>query len=484
MAFDYKFENKKVAALGFGVEGESAVDFLLKQKANITVFDEKKEEDFDTEKLKKYKTAGVEFIFGPFGDLVSFDVIVRSPGVNPNIKSLKEARREGILVVTGIDIFLNISPAYSIGVTGTKGKGTTSTLIYEMLKKAKSEVFLGGNIGTPPLSFLDELTPRSTVVLELSSFQLFDVTKSPNIAVVLMVTSEHMDFHASEEEYAMAKANILKFQKPGDGSTHSTSSGQVGSPLSYAVINVDYENSRHMKEAAHVAVFEVSRKQTVALGTYIEGSSLIFVGQNGKKEKIINTGDVFIPGGHNLENIGAAVAVAKIMGISNESITEVLKTFKGLKYRLQFVREVNGVRYYNDSFGTTPESTIAAIRAFKNPKIIILGGSSKGSDFSKLAKVISEEPTIKTIIGIGIEWPRIKEALRVAGVTSPEIIEDCTSMGVIVETAKSEAQAGDVVILSPACASFDMFKNYKDRGNQFEEAVLQIATSDLPIATS
>ncbi|MDP3956424.1 MAG: UDP-N-acetylmuramoyl-L-alanine--D-glutamate ligase [bacterium] len=493
MTFDYKFENKKIAALGFAVEGESAVDFLLRQKADITVFDEKKEEDFEAEKLQKYKTVGVKFVFGPFGDLTSFDVIVRSPGVNPNIKSLEEARQKGIPVVTGIDIFLNISPAYVIGVTGTKGKGTTSTLIYEMLKKEKSEIYLGGNIGTPPLSFLDILTPQSTVVLELSSFQLFDVTKSPNIAVVLMVTSEHMDFHASEEEYAAAKGNILKFQKPGDGSAprQSTSavsgsteltveasvpngSGQAGSPHSYAVINVDYENSRRMREAACVPVFEVSRKQTVSMGAYIKDGALIFVSQDGKKEKIINTGDVFIPGKHNLENIGAAVTVAKILGISNESITEVLKTFKGLKYRLQFVRDVNGVRYYNDSCGTRPESTIAAIRAFRNQKIIILGGSSKGSDFSELAKIISEEKTIKTIIGIGVEWPRIKEALRGAGVTQPEIIENCTSMGVIVETAASEARAGDVVILSPACASFDMFKDYKDRGNQFEEAVLKI----------
>lgn len=458
MAFDYKFENIKVAALGFAVEGESVVDFLLKQKADITVFDEKKEEDFEAEKLQKYRTAGVQFVFGPFGDLTSFDAIVRTPGVNPSIKSLEEARQKGIPVMTGIDIFLNISPAYSIGVTGTKGKGTTSTLIYDMLKKEKSEVFLGGNIGIPPLSFLDALTPKSTVVLELSSFQLFDVTKSPNITVVLMVTSEHMDFHASEEEYALAKANILKFQKSGD----------------FAVINIDYRNSRRMKEMARVPVFEVSKKDVVPLGTYIKDGAVIFVGEDGKKEKIINAGEIFIPGEHNLENVGAAVAVAKILGISNKSITEVLKTFKGLKYRLQFVREVNGVRYYNDSFGTTPESTIAAIRAFKNPKIIILGGSSKESDFSELAKVISEEKNIKTIIGIGIEWPRIKEALRVAGVSKPEIIEGCTSMRVIVETAASGVEVGDVVILSPACASFDMFKNYKDRGNQFEEAVLKL----------
>lgn len=458
MAFDYKFEGKKVATLGFGVEGESTVDFLLKQKATTSVFDEKKEEDFEAEKLQKYRTAGVKFIFGPFGNLTSFDVVVRSPGVNPRVKSIKDAKDKNIPVTTGIDIFLNLSPAYVIGVTGTKGKGTTSTLIYEMLKKEKSEVFLGGNIGTPPLLFLDKLTPQSTVILELSSFQLFDVTKSPNIAVVLMVTSEHMDFHASETEYASAKANILKFQKAGDA----------------AVINADYENSRHIGETACAPVYWFSRQKTVSPGAYVENGAVFFENSGSRKEKIIETSEIFIPGGHNLENVCAAVAVAKIMGISNNSIAEVLRTFKGLKYRLQFVREVGGVRYYNDSFSTTPESAMAAVKAFQSAKILILGGSSKNSDFSELAKVISEDKMIKAIIGIGAEWPRIKEALRAAGAANFEIIEGCSSMGVIVETAASEAQTGDVVILSPACASFDMFKDYKDRGNQFEEAVLNL----------
>lgn len=472
MLFDYKFTGKKIAVLGFGVEGEAVVDFLSDKKCEIFVFDEKEERDFDAGKLQKYKEAGAQFVFGLFGDLTSFDAIIRSPGVNPNVAVLQSARQKNIPITTGIDIFLNIAPCQIIGVTGTKGKGTTSTLIYEMLKKSrrervgtpteaseeKSEIFLGGNIGTPPLSFLDQLTSQSMVVLELSSFQLFDVTKSPNIAVVLMVTSEHMDFHASEEEYALAKANILKFQKAGD----------------MAVINADYENSRRIGKAARAPVYWFSRQKTISPGAYVENGAVFFEDTGGTKEKIIETNEIFIPGGHNLENVCAAVAAAKITGISNGLIAEVLRTFKGLKYRLQFMREVGGVRYYNDSFSTTPESAMAAVKAFQAPKILILGGSSKNSDFSELAKVISEDKMIKAIIGIGAEWPRIKETLRAAGATNFEIIEGCSSMGVIVETAASEAQAGDVVILSPACASFDMFEDYKDRGNQFEEAVLNL----------
>src|SRR3989344_3609012 len=462
MTFYYKFKNKKVAVLGLGVEGEATVDFLLEEKAVVFVFEEKKEDDFNPAKLRKYKKTGVQFIFGPFGDLTSFDMIVRSPGVNPSIVNLEKARQKGIPVTTGIDIFLNITPGVTLGITGTKGKGTTSTLIYEMLKREKNEVFLGGNIGTPPLSFLKKLTPLSTVVLELSSFQLFDVNKRPNIAVVLMVTSEHMDFHASEEEYTLAKANILKFQKLGDA----------------AVINADYENSKRIGEIARVPVYWLSRKKRVSQGTYVENGAVFFVGLDGKKEKIIEASEIFIPGEHNLENVCAAVAAAKIAGISNASITNVLKIFKGLKYRLQFIREVKGVRYYNDSFGTTPESAIAAIRAFMGPKILILGGSNKNSDFKELARTISEDKMIRAIIGIGVEWPKIKqeikEALRLTGVLQPKIIEGCNSMQTIVVAAAKLAHTGNVVILSPACASFGMFKDYKDRGNQFDEAVLKL----------
>lgn len=456
--FDYKFAGNKVAVLGFGVEGESAIEFLLKEGAVVSVFDEKNEAEFDAVKVEAIKKMGVTFSFGSLGDLTRFDVVVRSPGIRLDKQSITLAKEKGALVTTIIDIFLHLSPAYTIGVTGTKGKGTTATLIYEMLKKEKKELFLGGNIGTPPLSFLDKLTSKSLVVLELSSFQLFDVTKSPNIAVVLMVTSEHMDFHASNEEYTSAKANIVKFQSGEDA----------------AIINVDYENSRGIGKLALARVFEISRERAVPRGTYIENGEVIFRGEQGKEERIIKTSEISLPGEHNLENVSAAVTVAKILNISTEAIAEVLKIFKGLKYRLQFVAKIQGVSYFNDSFSTTPESAIAAIKAFKNPEIIILGGSQKNSDFSELAEIVASATNIKAIIGIGVEWSRIKKALVTAGVTPAKFIDGGNSMTLIVAEVAKLAEAGDVVVLTPACASFDMFKNYKERGDKFDEAVLEL----------
>jgi UDP-N-acetylmuramoylalanine--D-glutamate ligase len=253
----------------------------------------------------------------------------------------------------------------------------------------------------------------------------------------------------------MAKANILKFQRPSD----------------FAVINVDYENSLRIGKEARAQVFSISRKKRVSPGAYIEDGGVFFEDMRGKKEKIIETKEVFIPGAHNLENVCAAVVVSKLLNISAGAIAEVLKSFRGLTYRLQFIAEINGVRYYNDSFGTTPESAIAAVRAFGVPKVLILGGSIKGSDFSELAKVIAEEKNVKAIVGIGVEWPKIKEALKSAGALPSKILEGCTNMKDIIEAATNLAEAGDVVLLAPACASFDMFKNYKDRGKQFDEVV-------------
>lgn len=431
------FKNKKVAVIGAGVEGVSSTQFFKKQGANVTILDKKNGKDY----LK---------------NLDQYDIIVRSPGVKLSVLHQVLPKESYSKITSNIKLFFEECPAKIIGVTGTKGKGTTATLIYEMLKKDGRDAYIGGNIGGPPLDFLEKLTKDSWVVLELSSFQLQDLTKSPYIAVLLMITSEHLDYHKDTNEYVEAKRNIVHYQTASDA----------------AIINRDYPASNESDVHTHARVFQVSRERESGQGCYVKDRA-VWVKQNGIEKKIIDIKDIFLPGEHNLENVCAAVMAATLAGVSKNAIVGVLREFRGLEHRLELVGEVRGVWYYDDSFSTTPETAIAAILAFKQPEILILGGSSKGSDFSQLGEYIRQSPNIKAIIGIGIEWPRIKERIRnqESGIM---VVEGARDMQQIVQAAAKIAEPGDVVLLSPACASFGMFKNYKDRGEQFKKEVRKL----------
>jgi UDP-N-acetylmuramoylalanine--D-glutamate ligase len=278
------------------------------------------------------------------------------------------------------------------------------------------------------------------------------LTQSPHIAVALMITSEHLDWHGSVTGYRNAKANIVRFQRADD----------------FAVLAQDYPASREYARLTKAKTFFFSRRANPGIrkGTSVRDGFFWF-SDGKKKEQICATSDLRIPGEHNWENVGAAITVAKLLKIPNATIAKTLRQFKGLEHRLEFVAEKNGVRYYNDSYATTPETTIAAIRAFPNKqKILILGGSSKQSDFRELGKVISKSKSIKAIISIGIEWPRINAHIHAKNI---QIIEGCKDMKAIMSSVKKIAKPGDIVLLSPACASFGMFKNYSDRGIQFKE---------------
>lgn len=454
-----EFTDKKIAVLGFGVEGASSALFLSKKGANVTVLDAKSEGELDQEAYQKVKKEGVQFVFGKdyLKDLRTYDMIIRSPGIKPTLPELTEARDQGVLVTSQTQLFLELCTAPVIGVTGTKGKGTTSSLIHEMLLASGFDSYLGGNIGTPPFEFLDKLTDTSRVVLELSSFQLQDAAKSPHIAVILMVTSEHMDYHTNHAEYIDAKRNILRFQTEAD----------------FAVVNRDYPASNESDIYTEGKVFYVSRERTATdQGCFVKDGA-VWVGMNGIEWKIVDVIDIKLPGKHNLENVCAAAMAATLAGADKNAIASVLKSFSGLEHRLELVREVDGVKYYDDSFSTTPETAIAAIEAFENPEILILGGSEKHSDFTELGEIISKAKNIKAIIGIGVEWPRIKKSIEQSAKGEEPLlfIEGATSMEQIVKAASKLATTGDVVLLSPACASFDMFKNYKERGEAFEKEV-------------
>lgn len=450
-----EFKGKKIAILGLGTEGDSIVRYLGNSGAVISVFDGRDEKDLDPKFVAETKKLGIKITTTNFKnlELQNYDIVFRSPGVRFLLPSIQDAVKKGVRVSSSIKLFFEKCPGKIIGVTGTKGKGTTSTLIYEMLKKSGKDAYLGGNIGTPPLDFLDQLTSESIVVLELSSFQLQDLHVSPHIAVLLMITSEHMDWHENVEEYIEAKRNLIRFQTNQD----------------FVVINHDYPASNESDIYTYGQVYKVSREQKVEQGCYVDRDAL-WLRKDGKEEKVIEIQEIALPGGHNLENVCAAIVAAQMGGADMKSIVSVTKSFKGLSYRLELIRTVRGIRFYNDSFSTTPETAIAAIESFDEPEILILGGSSKNSDFTDLAELIHGTDNIKAIVGIGEEWKRIKEAI---GKMPNKIIEieGKGTMKEIVEQAFALGELGDIVLLSPACASFGMFKNYKDRGDQFNKAV-------------
>ncbi len=406
-----------------------------------------------------YETKGVLFRFGPGGYIDSADLVVRSPGVPPGIPPLVAAKARGIPVSSGTQLFLELCPAPVIGVTGTKGKGTTASLIHEMFRAAGRTSHLVGNIGLPALAALSDIYSDSVVIYELSSFQLIDIKRSPNVAVVLMVTSDHLDFHADEKEYVEAKANIVRFQSPED----------------IAIVNADYESSRMIGALSPGRQFWVSRHRPVAEGCFVKDGAIV-LRKGGSERVIAQTDKIALYGDHNLENACAAVMAAEVFGIPEEAMRATLASFRGLPHRLQLVGTAGGVKYFDDSISTTPESAIAAIRAFQEPKVIILGGSGKGADFRGLAEVIAGDAGVKAVIGIGEEWPRIKKEIE-SGIWNLEskqklkIIENLATMEEVVEKAAELVDPGDVVLLSPGCASFGMFRNYKDRGEQFGKAV-------------
>jgi len=432
-----QYLNKKIAILGLGAEGQDLLTWLKKNSLNcqITIFDK------NETKGQAYETR----------NLSQFDLIFRSPGFYRLSPMLLAAQKQGTEITSVTKLFFSLCPCPIIGVTGTKGKGTTATLITQILKNSGKSVYLAGNIGKPMLELLPLLKKADYVCLELSSFQLQDLTQSPHLAVVLNITSEHLDFHQSVDEYRQAKLNLIKFQAPTDK----------------AVLNSDYPFTRDLTTQAQKYYF--SRLHQVH-GAYVKDHQ-IYLNIDTKPILIGPTFKLQLRGEHNWENITAAITAASLAGASISTIKKTVFKFKGLEHRLELVRELNQVKYYNDSFSTTPETAIAAIKSFTEPIILILGGSYKGSDYSALGKTISQSRNLKAIILIGKMGLIIQKSILK---TNAKIIKGKNTFPQIINQAFKLTSPGDVVLLSPACASFDMFENYKQRGNQFKAYVKKL----------
>ena len=428
-----------VAIVGFALEGQSAYNYWQAKGADITICDQNSALDVP---------AGAHTQLGPdyLANLGRFDVVMRSAGINPSVILAKNPGIEH-KITTVIDEFLRVCPTKNvIGITGTKGKGTTSTLTAQMLEAAGLQVFLGGNIGVSPFDFLDKLTPDSWVVLELSSFQLNDVKHSPRIAVCLMVVPEHLNWHADMDDYIQAKSQLFAHQQPDDIAIYFAES-----PVSHQIAS----NSPGKKITYYAAP-----------GAYVEDSKIVI-----DNHELCDVSELKLLGKHNWQNACAAATAAWQAVQSPDAIRKVLTTFTGLPHRLEVVRTLDDVTYYDDSFGTTPETAIVAMEAFEEPKVVILGGADKGASYDGLAQAVARN-NVRHVVVIGTTAPKIIAALRAAGYDA--ITPGGTTMSEIIEAARAAAKPGDIVLLSTGCASFGLFHDYKDRGNQFKQVVLDL----------
>ncbi len=444
---------RQVAVLGLGVEGTSAARWLLRHGAIVTACDRRTRRGLGRV-VRELEAIGVtDFRLGPrhADRLTDFDVVIRTQSRPYRDPRIQRAIRRGTTVTSVTKLFFERCPAKVIGVTGTKGKGTTSSLIAKMFKAGGKRVYLGGNIGMSPLDFLDRLRKRDHVVLELSSFQLQDLTQSPPIAVVTNVTADHLDHHASVREYRSAKRPITKYQRRSD----------------LAILNADDPGSRPFAgDPGGTSWFSTRRPQP--WGACVQDGWVVVRGR-----RVLRTTDIVVPGSHNLRNVLAASLVADAFGIGPRAIAQAVRGFRGLPYHFEYLGTKQGVRYFNDSYATNPTAAIPAIESIDTPLVLIVGGAKKGLSYDELARTILAKD-VRAVIAIPPEGMRIARAVRAAarrsGKSAPRVV-GAVRKGDLVRLARRHAESGDTVLFSPAAASFGWFPNYTERGRYFTEQV-------------
>ena len=446
---------RKVAIIGLGVSNQPLIDYMHKYKAKVTVFDNRIIEDIPKETIKKITDYAMDFSFGPnnLAKLKGFDIIFRSPSCLPTVPELVEEAKRGAIVTTEIELLMKLCPGKVIGITGSDGKTTTTTLIYEILKQNGYNCYLGGNIGTPLFTKLSEMTPDDIVVLELSSFQLMGMEISPEISVITNITPNHLNVHSSYEEYIDAKKSIYKYQDE----------------KGILVLNYDNPVTKNLDKEANGKVIFFSSKHKLDDGIILD-DNIIKECNDKLRRHILNTNSVNLRGTHNYENICAALAATKTLVDIGDAVN-VVKNFSGVQHRLEFVREIDGVKWYNDSIGTSPTRTIAGLNSFSEKIVLIAGGYDKHLDYAPIAKPILEN--VSKLILIGDTAPKIFDSVKEeAEKQNKDLpIYMCDKFEDIITTAKKVAKPGEIVLFSPASASFDMFKNFEERGNKFKELV-------------
>lgn len=452
-AVEYKksVKNKKISVVGIGVSNIPLIEFLLDGGADVTAHDKRTKEQLG-EVYDRLKSLGAKFVLGEdYLDNIPSDteIIFKTPGLRPDVPQLLSAERNGAVLTSEMELFFELCPCPIIAVTGSDGKTTTTTLIGEMLKKEGYNCYIGGNIGKPLVSEVGKMTAQDMVVVELSSFQLFSMKHSANTAVVTNVTPNHLDWHKDFNEYIEAKKNIF-----------------ANNDKCRVILNFDNEITRKFKDYTTNFIY-FSRQNNPEEGILLEDGKIVLKTKAGKKDMLFCE-DIKLPGLHNVENYMAAIG-AVYPFVSPETIKFTARNFGGVPHRIELVRELDGVRYYNDSIASSPARTTAGLKSFDKKVILIAGGYDKKIPFDEFGSVINEY--VKELVLVGLTSEKIEKAVKNASNYSGMAIYRETEFKAAIERAKECAARGDIVLLSPACASFDLFKNFEERGNTFKDIV-------------
>lgn len=446
---------RKIAIIGLGVSNIPLIDYMYEKKAKVTVFDDREFEKIPEEITKKIENYKFEYSFGKdnLKKLKNFDIIFRSPSCLPTRAELEEEEKRGALVTTEIEMLMKMCPCKIVGVTGSDGKTTTTSLIYSILKEAGYNTYLGGNIGTPLFTKISEIKPKDIVVLELSSFQLMGMKVSPHIGVITNITPNHLNIHKDYQEYIDAKKNIFKYQKEND----------------IIVLNYDNAITRECAKEALGKVVYFSGKNKLEDGLIVD-EKIIKECKDGIRKHLLDAQEVLLRGEHNYENIATALAATRTL-VDTDIAIKAIKKFKPVEHRLEFVREINKVKWYNDSVSSSPTRTIAGLKSFDEEIVLIAGGYDKNLDYTPIAKPIIDN--VKALILMGQTSGKIFEAVKeeLEKQNKKLKIYMCNSLEETVNIAKRVSKPNQIVLFSPASASFDMFKNFADRGIQFKNLV-------------
>ncbi|MDP4146461.1 MAG: UDP-N-acetylmuramoyl-L-alanine--D-glutamate ligase [Bacillota bacterium] len=445
--------DKKTAVIGMGISNRPLIHFLVELGAKVTAFDKKTREELK-DIVDEFEKEGVvlELGEGYLDKLNGFEVIFKTPSMRIDNPYLLKEKEAGAYITSEMEEFVRYCPAKIFGITGSDGKTTTTTLVYKMLREQGYNTWVGGNIGTPLFTQIENVNKDDKVVLELSSFQLMTMNVSPEVAVITNLSPNHLDMHKGMDEYVESKKNIFKYQNQSD----------------LLVLNLDNDITRNMKSEAKGRVFQFTRQEMIAQGACYKDNTLYIF-----EQEVCKKDDIQIKGLHNVENLLAAFT-AVYEDVSLENMRKVAVSFTGVEHRCEFVREIDGVKYYNDSIASSPTRTLAGLNAFEQQVILIAGGYDKNIPFEPLAE--EGYKMIKALVLVGTTKYKIKEVfdkvIRDKGINLPIVLAD--SFEEAVYEAGKIAVKGDVVTLSPACASFDLFPNFEARGNTFKNIVTHI----------
>jgi UDP-N-acetylmuramoylalanine--D-glutamate ligase len=448
-------KDKRIAVVGIGVSNTPLIERLLRDGCDVTACDRSERSKLGALADDLARRGARLRLGGDYLKALDADVIFRTPGMRPDLPELLDAVERGAVLTSEMEVFFDVCPCRIVGVTGSDGKTTTTTIIAKLLEAGGHTVHLGGNIGTPLLAGADAMVETDIAVLELSSFQLMTMKKSPSVAVVTNLTPNHLDMHCDLDEYVEAKRNILRYQSAAD----------------IAVLNLDYETTRAFAETVPGEVRFFSRRSRVENGVFLENGT-IFEAEDGDLTPVLEASDILLRGVHNIENYMAAFAAVRGLA-RHEACRRVAGSFGGVEHRCELVRTLRGVEYYNDSIASSPTRTTAGLRSFEQKVILIAGGKDKGIEFDALGPEIVS--CVKTLVLTGMTGEKIKQAvLNTPGYRgSPHIIEKPDFREAVL-AAHGAAEPGDIVVLSPASTSFDRFKNFEERGNTYKEIILSL----------